>query len=839
MTNIPSVEEIQEWLVTNIADRLEMKPEEIDLDEPITHLGLSSREAIMLSGELEEWLGYELPPELLYEYPEIKPLAEKLALGPEAFSGKASESEEWYYPIETDSASYVALVRERVRAIPDQTAFVFLRNGEDEHSRITYKQLDTRARAIAAKLQQMNLEGERALLTYPSGIDFITGFFGCLYAKVVAVPAYPPTKTRGTERIEAIVNDSGAKIAMTTQEELDSVLKNRKIKEDAFIHQMETFTTESIPDEMAEQWVEPELNHDTLAFLQYTSGSTGNPKGVMVSHGNILWNCKALRMAYKPQKGIITLGWLPMFHDMGLIGHILAPISFGGTNVAMPPNSFLEKPIRWLRAITKYKSNLSAAPNFAFDHCVDKIKEEELDGLDFSSWQAATNGSEVVREETLERFTKRFAPYGFKRETFYPNYGMAEATLMISAGTPNTEPKILFLDGPALEQNEVVMSDPGLETTISKVGCGIPRSGELVVADIDKFTKLPDGKVGEIWFRGGSVAQGYWGREDQTKLIFDAHLADTNEGPFMRTGDLGFLHEGEVYITGRLKDLIIIRGRNHYPHDIEQTVQNSHHALTINGGAAFTVDAFNEERLVIVQEVERKHLQKLDQEEVFEKIRLAVTEEHDIQVYAIMLLSPGRLPRTTSGKIQRRASKKGFLDDSLRKVGEWRLPLQAVEEGGQRDSFAPDLLDLLDKTINERIPVLQNYFQTLIARILRMPIDSIGLKKPVINLGLDSMHAIEIKGFVESDLGFEIEVIQFMEGITIADLAVFSARKLDDVEEKIRENASKAPVEDAPVSSNGKNLDEIDADTARELLVDIDNLSQEEVEKLLEILENE
>ncbi len=836
-----SVEEIKEWLIENIADRLEMKPEEIDIDEPVTHLGLSSREAIMLSGDLEEWIGFELPPELLYEYPEIGRLAEKLAEGPSAFAS-STEKEKSIDFSAIPYANYVEAIRTNAAKLPEKKAFIFLKDGENEHEALNYSQLDLKARTIAAKLLEMDMENERALLIYPSGTDFIAGFLGCLYAKVIAVPAYPPTKSRGTDRLESIYQNSGAKIALTTEEEWGRISSSKKLADSAFIHNLDILLTDTIDEAAATGWVMPEgITGDTLAFLQYTSGSTGTPKGVMVSHQNILSNVHIMvQTFFQEEQGERIVSWLPIYHDMGLIGCILTPLYQGDTAINMPPTAFLERPARWIRAFSNYKGTMTAAPNFAFDLCAEKIKEEELEGVDLSSWKTAVNGSEVVRAASLEAFTNRFSPYGFKNRTFFPSYGMAETTLLISAGTHAEEPKVFFIDGPSLESNTVIESDPGLSDTISVVGCGRPRGCEVIIARPETYEKLGEGEVGEIWVKGPSVAQGYWQREEQTRISFQAYTSDTGAGPFLRTGDLGFIMDGEIYVSGRLKDLIIIRGRNHYPHDIEATVQNAHSALTLNGGAAFTVDVLNEERLVIVQEVERTALRNLNEEEVFDAIRTAITDAHEIQTYAITLLSPGRLPRTTSGKIQHRGTKKAFLDDTLNKVAEWKLPLENVSAGEKRDdNFAPNLIHLLDTPVSARIPILQAYFQQLAARTLRMPVDQIDIQKPAVNLGMDSMHAIEIKGNIEADLGFEVEVTQFMDGLSLADLAVFSARKLDDVAEKIRENTSNKNITQPSSEKVKPDLNTITPDQARELLVDIDKLSEEEVEKLLEILANE
>lgn len=836
-----SVEEIKEWLIENIADRLELSPEEIDIEEPVTHLGLSSREAIMLSGDLEEWIGFELPPELLYEYPEIGPLAEKLAEGPQAFASKDAGNAAIDFS-QIPYANYVEAIRTNAARFPDKRAFVFLKDGENEHEVLTYSQLDRRARAIAAKLLELGMEHEKALLIYPSGTDFITGFLGCLYANVVAVPAYPPTKTRGTDRLESIYQNSGSKIALTTEEEWGRIRTSKKLADSAFIHNLDILLSDTVDEVWADEWIMPAgITRDTLAFLQYTSGSTGTPKGVMVSHQNILSNVLIMvKTFFQENFEERVVSWLPIYHDMGLIGCILTPLYEGGTTYNMPPTAFLEKPVRWIRAFSKYKGTMTAAPNFAYDLCAEKIKEEDLAGVDLSSWETAVNGSEVVRPASLEAFIKRFSLYGFNPKSFFPSYGMAETTLLISAGARNERYKVLHIDAEALERNEVVAADPANAGTVSVVGCGQPKGCEVIIVRPETYEKLEGGQVGEIWVKGPSVAQGYWQKEEQTRISFHAYTSDSGEGPFLRTGDLGFIHQGEIYVSGRLKDLIIVRGRNHYPHDIEETVQEAHPALTTHGGAAFTVDVMNEERLVIVQEVERTAMRNLNEEEVFEAIRSAVTDVHEIQTYAITLLSPGRLPRTTSGKIQHRGTKKAFLDDTLQKIAEWKLPLEEVSAGkSDTATIAPDLLELLDTPVSARIPVLQDYFRHLAARTLRMPADQIDLQKPAVNLGMDSMHAIEIKGNIESDLGFEVEVTQFMDGLSLADLAVFSARKLDDVAPKIREAAARKQQPVKTAKPEETDLDNITADQARELLLDIDRLSEAEVERLLEILANE
>lgn len=844
--------EIQDWLIENIADRLEMKPEELKVDKPLTDYGLSSREAIMLSGELEDMLGMELPPELFYDYPEIQQLAEKLAEGPDAFQDESAqygsstdvEMEEIMADMVTEMnhPSFVDLLRTRARQFPEREAFIFLKNGEEEAGQLTFSELDERARAIGAWLQQNGLGGERLLLLYPSSLEFVAAFFGCLYAGSIAVPAFPPLKRRGMERIASIVQDAGAKGAMLTSDLLVSLRKNKKFDEKALFGDTRWVLTDEIENNIAPEWEDPQLSHDDLAFLQYTSGSTGSPKGVMVSHGNILHNCWVIRKSIKVGVGNDwnAVSWLPLYHDMGLIGHVLETVDMGVANVFMTPTDFLQKPVRWLRAIMKYNGRTSAAPNFAYEYCVEKIPAEEREGLDLSSWEVAINGSEPVRAHTIQRFIEEFAPYGFKAETFKSSFGMAETTLMVSGVAEGDVPRIMYVDGNDLEKHQVSPVKAGDKNAISKVSCGVVQLEKVIIVDPEKFLELSEDKVGEIWVKSDSVAQGYWQRKDVTKQTFQARLSDTGEGPFLRTGDLGYLHNGELYFTGRLKDLIIIRGSNHYPQDIELTVQESHSALTLDGSAVFSVDAHGEERLVVVSEVERTALRGLDQDEVFEAIRTAVAQQHDLQVYAITLLSPGRLPRTTSGKTQRRAAKLAFLEDSLHKVGEWKLPVVNMEVAFDENKWtlSAEALRMMEEA--QRRESLQEYLQQLISRTIKVPASEVSLDKPVVNLGLDSMHAIEIKGQIEKDLHTELDVTKFMQGATLGSLSEqLSAQLLQPSTVQVASASTTSQNGAAPNGSNGLDVDSLDDDQIRELLTDLDKLSSDEVEALLAKLSEE
>ena len=562
------------------------------------------------------------------------------------------------------------LLRYRAQFSSEQTAYTFLQDGETETSSLTYQELDRQARKLAAKLISMNATNSRALLLYPPGLDFITAFFGCLYAGVIAVPAYPPRPNQSIGRLQTIITDAQATIALTTSLGFSNIQK--RFTDNSELSSLQWLTTDDLADDAAIDWQEPSASSDTLAFLQYTSGSTGTPKGVMISHGNILHNCDLIHQSFADTPKSLGVSWLPSYHDMGLIGGVLQPLYIGAPIVLMPALAFIQKPVRWLQAISHYKATTSGGPNFAYDLCLRKITPEQRATLDLSSWEVAFTGAEPVRAQTLEQFVDIFASCGFRKESFHPCYGMAETTLLVSGGVKMEPPVMRQVSRLGLETNRVIAVSSEQEDAWTVVGCGQSwLDQKILIVDPDSLSSLPANEVGEIWVSSPSVAQGYWHKPMETERDFHAHLATTGEGPFLRTGDLGFLQAGELFITGRIKDLLIVRGQNHYPQDIELTVEQSHLALKPGCGAAFTVDIKNEERLVVVQEVERNYLRKLDVGEVVKSIHQAVTAQHSLQIYAAVLVKTGSIPKTSSGKIQRHACRSGFLAGSLNVIEDW------------------------------------------------------------------------------------------------------------------------------------------------------------------------
>jgi acyl-CoA synthetase (AMP-forming)/AMP-acid ligase II len=566
-------------------------------------------------------------------------------------------------------STLVDILQFRAQSQPDSTAYTFLQDGETQSISLTYRELDRKAQAIASQLQSMHLTASRALLLYPPGLEFIAAFFGCLYAAVVAVPAYPPRPNQNMSRLEAIVSDAEATVAMTTTALLANI--KSRFAENAQFANLHWIGTDDITTDLSETWQKPEIHEKSLAFLQYTSGSTGTPKGVMVSHGNLLHNSALIQKSFGDTPSSRGVSWLPPYHDMGLIGGVIQPLYVGAPMILMPSLIFIQKPLRWLKAISHFKATTSGGPNFAYDLCIRKITPEQRASLDLSSWEIAFTGAEPIRAETIEQFARTFADCGFRKVAFHPCYGMAETTLIVTGSSKFYPPVVRYLDGVALEQNRVVSNvSDGEAITRAIVGCGQPLEQKILIVNPESLTQCPENQVGEIWVSGSSIAGGYWRRPEQTQQTFSAYLA-TGEGPFLRTGDLGFLQDNELFVTGRSKDIIIIRGQNHYPQDIELTVEKSHAALRPSCGAAFTVEVKGEERLVVVQEVERNYLRKLNVNEVVGSICQSVAAEHSLQVYAAVLVKTGSIPKTSSGKIQRFACRSGFLTGTLNVVEDW------------------------------------------------------------------------------------------------------------------------------------------------------------------------
>jgi acyl-CoA synthetase (AMP-forming)/AMP-acid ligase II len=581
------------------------------------------------------------------------------------------------------AANLVDVLIRRAEENGAQLVYRFLADGESEEVCLTYAELERKSRQVAATLQAAGCGGERAMLIYQPGLDYIAGFLGCLMAGVAAVPAYPPDPFRMERtfpRFKAIVDDSQPAAILSTSNILD--LAGDIFDEFPDLSGIARFATDTLPDDAADAWRQPVISGDTLAFLQYTSGSTADPKGVMLTHDNLMANLEVIHKAFAIHPGSSGVIWLPPYHDMGLIGGILEVLYFGATCTLMSPLDFLQRPIRWLNALSKYGGTISGGPNFAYDLVARKATPQQKAALDLSRWEVAFNGAEPVRKDTIERFSAAFAECGFRKEAFYTCYGLAEATLIVTGGVALTPPVYATVSATELGQGRAMPAAEDAPDAQPMVGCGTTLLDQAVaIIDPETGQLCPTGIVGEVWVAGRSVARGYWQKPEESERTFGGRL-DGDDRNYLRTGDLGFLDEaGNLFIAGRIKDLIIIDGRNHYPQDIELTVEKAHPAIRPGCTAAFPVTVDGEERVVITAEVGKGYTPTpgaprpdgeggpLDPAEVIASIRQAVTGNHDIRAHAIALLKPGGAPKTSSGKIQRRASRAAYINGTLETWG--------------------------------------------------------------------------------------------------------------------------------------------------------------------------
>ena len=571
--------------------------------------------------------------------------------------------------------SLVELLRDRAACLPTQQAYTFLADGQTESGDLTYQQLDSQACAIAAQLQTQITPGDRVLVVYPysAGLEFIAAFFGCLYAGAIAVTVNPPTKSETIPKVIERLQACEALMVLTTQSFLTQLKHylSKKPELSPAVNAVPWIATDTLPLSIATNWKQPAITPETIAFLQYTSGSTGTPKGVMVTHRNVLHNSAIIHQCFEHTPNSQGVIWLPMFHDMGLIGGVIQPLYGQFPVTLMSPIALVQQPLRWLEAISRYQATTSGGPNFAYDLVCRQVKPDQLKTLDLSHWQVAFSGAEPVRPQTLERFAETFAPCGFRPEAFYPCYGMAETTLLISGGVKTVAPVVKWVDSVALEENQVILVDSHHPNARGIVSCGVTWKGdEGVIVNPETLTVLEENQVGEIWFRGAGVGQGYWHKPEETQQTFQAYIGQ--QGPYLRTGDLGFLHNGELFITGRIKEMMILWGRNRYPHEIEQTVEQSHPAIRPNCSAAFSIELAGEERLVVAAEVERRFFRQLNSTAVIEAIRDAINTYHTVDVFSVVLLKPASLPKTSSGKIQRRACRQQFIAGTLKSIAQWQ-----------------------------------------------------------------------------------------------------------------------------------------------------------------------
>ncbi|OBK83987.1 type I polyketide synthase [Mycolicibacter sinensis] len=649
----------------------------------------------------------------------------------------------------------VDLLRQESERRGDKPAFTFSRDGDEhETSRVSYRELDLRARQIATDLQSQGATWQRVLVLCPPGLDFIASFFGCLYAGAIAIPVHPPMREHLIGRVESIIADVEPGFALTTAD----IEPRIKPAIDALPggQALRWMITDETAGGSEAGWVPPQIDAETVAMLQYTSGSTSAPKGVVLTHGNLVHNLETIFEAWGDRiDGDVTgVFWLPPYHDMGLIGGLLSTLRAGGHSILMPPTAFIKRPMRWLEAFSRHGGTITAAPNFAYDMCVELSSPQERAALDLSHWATAMCGAEPVRTATLKNFAEAFAPAGFRREAFLPVYGLAEGTLLVSGGSDSPLPLVRHVDRVALGDNRVIEVSADDPNVAALVGCGKPRGGQRVsIVDPETRRECAAGRVGEIWVSGGSVAHGYWGAPELSAETFAATLSDTGQGPFLRTGDLGFLHSGELFVTGRRKDLIIIRGTNHYPNDIELTVQNTNPALLRGRGAVFSIapEPGAAEQLVVVQEVDPSRLSGDAADEAMQVIRTAVTENHAVRTHAVVLVQPLQLPTTSSGKIQRSACKQRYLDGELPVVAQW--PAAAEPPAPAEPEPAPEAkAEAGERSAAE----ISAWLVDRLSGELELPPAEIDPAKPFAFYGLDSIHAVRLSTALEQFLGCEL-----------------------------------------------------------------------------------
>jgi len=563
--------------------------------------------------------------------------------------------------MQSADSTVLHIVQRWAREHPNDPAVTFVpREGKPRN--LTFADLWQRTSAVAELLKAKTSPGSAVLLLYPSSLEFVEAFLGCLLARRIAVPAAVPRNEKAIDRAIAIARDCETGAVITTAALLPKL--------ETMLGNIPSWRPPVLLATDDRQQGRSKLDHidvlpDDVAFLQYTSGSTSHPKGVVVSHANLSDNLSHIRRDFGFRRSTRLVNWLPAYHDMGLIGGILAPLHAGARTVLMSPTQFVLRPATWLQLITEYGGTISGAPNFAYEACVSRVSDKQMSGLDLSSWRVAFNGSEPVRGATLERFAAKFAPCGFDQRALFPCYGLAESTLLVACKGARTDSPAVKLDRDALNKGRAV-EIAGSQQGRSLVSCGgLIQDHTIAIVNPETRQRCSDTEIGEIWLSGPSIAQGYWNRDKETQEGFRARLEDEPEKGFLRTGDLGFVRDDELYIAGRIKNIVIIRGLNYSCEDIEEIAQASHPAVQSSAGAAISVEDADGERLVVLQEVSRPHVRHVDCAEAVASIQESIVMYYGVSASDVVLVMPGSLPRTTSGKIQRHKARERYLNGRL------------------------------------------------------------------------------------------------------------------------------------------------------------------------------
>ena len=690
----------------------------------------------------------------------------------------------------------VELLQKQAQHQPDFSVLTYLRDGEQVSEAVTFAGLDRQARTIAHVLGETTQTGDRVMLLYLPGTEFTGAYFGCLYAARIAVPLPPPRPARLRQTLEkllAIAASAAPRAVLTSRLLADKAAEF--FEELPALRNMTWIVSEELDVGLADSWRRPLLKPDNVAFLQYTSGSTALPKGVMLTHANLLANTNyfAHGCAHGPDSSIVN--WLPPFHDLGLIYGLLTPIRLAIPGYIMPNASFVQQPSRWIRAISQLRVTHTMGPNFAFDLALKSVTEEQLDMLDLSCWQQALNGAEPVRMETMRAFTERFARVGFRANVFNPSWGLAEASCIVTGshfGTdpqPRPEPLGVWLDTQALARNEVRLRAKQTAGTTWLSCSGYPIDDtELAIVDTASGVQCDPDRVGEVWVRNAAIGVGYWNNPGQSDETFGGQVnGDASGKKWMRTGDLGFMHQGQLAITGRIKDVIIVRGRNHYPQDIEWTTERAHPLLRPAGVAAFAVMVDGEEQLCLVAEVDRRFNTERNSEEVLTAIRSAVSEVHELRTAGIALIRQGTIPKTTSGKVQRCATMNHFLSGALDEKCGWRSPVLTVslKKPVDKTVVVPSIEPIgaaAQTALDANITRILLWLRTRVAEISGLSVDTIQAQRGFSEWGLDSNDAVGLSGELERQFGLkDLPPTLLFDFPTPAVVAMHLAHKLDTV----------------------------------------------------------
>jgi len=661
---------------------------------------------------------------------------------------------------------------------PSEPLYFFLGKNAEVTDSLNYKQTFDKALQVAAMLANRGLKGERCMLMYQPGLDVIPAFFGCLYAGVISVPAFPMRKNSSSKRIRSIIANADAKVVCTTRKVYDSMFA--LFTDDPVLQSLIWICTDELHgNQDKEVGFHPlEYTSDDLAYLQYTSGSTGSPKGVMVTHQNIMSNLKAIDESCLHEPGCRIISWMPVFHDMGLIYGVLQPIFNSCVAYIMSPVLFMQNPFEWLNAISVYKGNFSTAPNFAYDLCVEQITDEQKRSLDLSSWKAAGCAAEPVKSQTLKNFAQSFSDTGFSTTAFSPCYGLAEATLKVTGLLTPEKAVVLRVDAKQFHLNRIEPALAG-QDVIELVGCGGPAS-DTSVKIVDQATGIECDKntIGEIWVNSPSVTAGFWNNPEETAIVFNAQIAGSKDTEkFLRTGDLGFIHNGELFVTGRLKELIIIRGTNHYPQDIEHSIQQSHPLLKRASGAAFEAPINGEQELIAVFEITNtSQLTDTALKSVVLAAKEAVFQQHDISLYDILFIRNGTLAKTSSGKIERVTSRELYLANKFEHILYASEKYERLISAEKTAVLAPKMLISGEPQID-----IAQWLVLNLAAVLDLQPEDIEDDEPFAAYGLDSSIAAGLTGKINERFGIEIQPTVFWEYSNIKDLGAHIKNMINEV----------------------------------------------------------